>query len=251
MEVTKKINTEYIEITDPDSEAVSQFHDNVLVEAFPDYHEREDVDIIRKNLREGSWVEGNEICKYHLIVAQRGSNIVGGVAFYFFSFGDYAIGMGSYLAVKKEFRRKGVGMRLINARDRTLSRDAQLFNVYLKGLVIQVNDPSLMSMEEIKRDPIDPWKREMFWKRRGYRKIAFNFIQPSIREGDPPVEYLSLHIFPYSPEWDRMEQISREELSNIIYCFIRCTGTVGPMESDPSYIRMKSELASQEYFSIL
>lgn len=251
MEIIRKINTEYVEITDPYSEAALQFHDNVLIEAFPDYHEREDIDIIRSNLREGSWVEGNEICKYHLIVAQRGSNIVGGVAFYFFSFGDYAIGMGSYLAVKKEFRRKGVGMRLINARDRTLAGDAQLFNVYLKGLVIQVNDPSLMSIDEIKRDPMDPWKREMFWKRRGYRKIAFNFIQPSIRAGDPPVEYLSLHIFSYGPEWDRMEQISREELSDIIYCFIKCTGTVGPMESDPSYIWMKSELSGQEYFSIL
>lgn len=251
MEIIRKINIEYVEITDPDSEAVSQFHDDVLVEAFPDYYVREDIDIIRRNLREGSWVEGNEICKYHLIVAQKGLNIVGGVAFYFFSFGDYAIGMGSYLAVKEEFRRKGVGMHLINARDRILSRDAQLFNVYLKGLVIQVNDPSLMSMEEIKRDPMDPWKREMFWKRRGYRKIAFNFIQPSIRAGDPPVEYLSLYIFPYSPEWDRMEQISREELGNIIYCFIRCTGTVGPMELDPSYIQMKSELSDQEYFCIL
>lgn len=251
MEIIRKANIEYVEVTDPDSDVVLQFHDNVLVEAFPDYHEREDIDIIRKNLREGSWVEGNEICKYHLIFAQRASEIIGGVAFYFFSFGDYALGMGSYLAVRKDFRRKGVGMRLINARDRTLSKDAQLFSVYLKGLVIQVNDPSLMSMEEIKRDPMDPWRREMFWKRRGYRKIAFNFIQPSIRADDSPIEYLSLHIFPYCPEWDRMEQISRKDLSDIIYCFIRCTGTVGPMELDPSYIRMKSELSGQEYFNIL
>lgn len=242
---------EYVEITDSDSDEIAQFHDLVLVEAFPDYNEREDISILRNNIKEGSWVNGSEICKYHLIIARDNTDIVGGASFYFFSFGDYAIGMGSYLAVKKEFRRKGVGVRLIGARDRILSRDSQRFCSYIKGLVVQVNDPSLMSMDDIKRDPMDPWVREMFWKRRGYRKIAFNFIQPSIRLNDLPVEYLSLHIFSYSPEWDRIDQLSRDELHDIIYCFARCTGTVGPMESDPSYLRMESELASQEYFSII
>jgi len=245
------LNVEYIEITDPSCDEVERFHDDVLVEAFPDPYAREDIPILRRNLGEGSWTSGGEICKYHFIAVCGNNQIVGGVSFYFFSFGAYALGMGSYLAVKKEFCRDGIGTKLIGIRDQILFKDTQKFNCCLKGLVIQVNDPNLMSIEEIKQDSMDPWKREMFWKHHGYRKIAFNFIQPSIREGDPPVEYLSLHIYPYCPQWENMRQISRVDLQDVVYCFIRCTGTVGPSEADPSYLRMKSELAGQEHFQIL
>ena len=246
---------DYIEVTDPDSDLLKQFHD-VLVEAFPEPYAREDVPILRKNLREGSWTSGDEVCRYHLIVAQWNDQVVGGASFYSFNHRGEAslapaLGMGAYLAVKKEFRRNGIGAKLIAMRDQILSGDARELNCYLKGLVIQVNDPELMSMEEIKQDSMDPWERERFWKQRGYRKIAFNFIQPPIREGEPPIEYLSLYMFPYSPQWKDMKRISRADLWDIIYCFIKCTGTPGPPETDPSYLQMKSALAAREYFQIV
>lgn len=242
---------EYVEILDPDSDAIVEFHDNVLVEAFPDVYVLEDVPILRRNLKEGSWADGNETCRYHLFVVYKDNQVVGGVSFYYFSFGSHAIGMGSYIAVKKEHRRGGIGIKLIDIRDQVLHKDSMELNCYIKGLVVQVNDPSLMKIEEIKQDSMDPWKREMFWRRRGYRKIAFNFIQPSVKEVYPPVEYLSLHIFPYSSEWKEMKRISKNELYSITYCFIRCTTTIGPMENDPSYRRMKAELDEQEYFAVI
>lgn len=244
------MKVEYVELKDPNSDGIRQFHDDVLVFAFPDRYGREDVPILRRNVEKGSWASDGEVCKYHLIVARWDEQIIGGVSFYFFSFGNYALGMGSYLAVKREFSHNGIGTKLIEIRDRTLLSDALASNCYLKGLIIQVNDPNLMSPEEIRQDPVDPWKREQFWNRRGYKKIGFNFIQPSIREGEPPVEYLSLFMFPYCSSWKDLKQISRSELTDIIYCFIRCTGTVGPAETDPAYVRMRSELGKQEYFRI-
>ncbi|MDQ1316573.1 MAG: family N-acetyltransferase [Candidatus Poribacteria bacterium] len=242
---------EYVEILNPDSDALTKFHDNVLIEAFPDFYVLEDLPILRKNIENKNWTDGNESCRYHLFIARRDSQVVGGMSFYFFSFGTHAIGMGSYIAVKKEHRRGGIGRKLIDIRDQILFKDAHELDCYVKGLVVQVNDPSLMSIDEIKQDSMDPWKREMFWRRRGYRKIAFNFIQPAIKVEYPPIEYLSLHIFPYSSEWKEMKRISKNELNSIVYCFVKCTGTVGPMESDPAYQRMKTELDEQDFFAVM
>jgi GNAT superfamily N-acetyltransferase len=247
---------EYVEITEPGAGEVIQFHD-MLVEAFPDPYVREDVEILQEKMQEGSWKSGDEVCQYHLIVALSEDQVVGGTSFYFFNqrkdadLKPTALGMGSYLAVKKDFWGNGIGTKLISLRDQALSRDARELDCHLRGLIIQVSDPALMSAEEIERDPMNPGKREEFWKRRGYRKIGFNFIQPAIRVDEPPVEYLSLYMLPYCQKWKDMKSISRDDLWDVVYCFIRCTGTVGPPETDPSYLRMRSELASHEYFQIL
>lgn len=242
---------EYIQVVDPNSDDIIKFHDDVLVEAFPDLYVREDIPILQRNLMEGNWTNGKESCHYHLIVAKRNKQIIGGVSFYFFTLENYSLGMGSYIGVKKEHRRGGIGLKLINLRDQTLLKNARDLGQYVKGLVIQVNDPSLMKIEEIRKDSMDPWKREMFWRRRGYKKIAFNFIQPAIKPEYPPIEYLSLHIFPYSKEWNDLKRMSKNELQNIIYSFVRCTGTIGPMETDPAYMRMKAELFEQESFAVI
>jgi GNAT superfamily N-acetyltransferase len=246
----------YVEITEPGAGEVIQFHD-ILVEAFPDPYVREDVEILQEKMQEGSWKSENEVCRYHLIVALREDQVVGGTSFYFFNqikgtdLKPTALGMGSYLAVKKHFRGNGIGTELIELRDQTLSRNARELDCHLRGLIIQVSDPGLMSAEEIDRDPMNPRKREEFWKRRGYRKIDFNFIQPAIRVDEPPIEYLSLYMLPYCQQWKDMKSISRDDLWDVVYCFIRCTGTVGPPETDPSYLRMRAELASHEYFQVL
>ena len=240
----------YIEVIDPNSDGVKQFHD-VLLEAFPDPCEREDVEILRWNLRRGSWTTQDEVCRYHLVVATQDGQAAGGISFYFYGSRRNALGMGSYLAVRNDFRTEGLGTKLIHLRDQILARDALELNCQLKGLIIQVSDPEFMGTEEIERDVMNPFERERFWKRRGYRKIDFDFVQPPIRKGEPPVEYLSLYMFPYCPEWKNMKRIPRAELRNVINCFIKCTGTPGPSETDPSYLQMRAELATQKHFQVL
>ena len=96
---------EFIEITDPQDKNLEQFH-RILIEAFPDPYGREDLHILKGNLESGSWRRGEEISRYHLLVVRDNDHIVAGTSFYFFSGGSFAIGIGAYLAVKKEFRRK-------------------------------------------------------------------------------------------------------------------------------------------------
>ncbi|MBD3184413.1 GNAT family N-acetyltransferase [Candidatus Poribacteria bacterium] len=237
----------YIEINNPKSDKIKQFH-NILKEAFPDPFEREDLDILRYNISKGSWEDEGEICRYHMVLAVENDCVVGGVSFYFFRFShkfynaNTGIGMGSYLATKREFQGNGIGSELISIRDNILKNDAKKFNSNIKGLVIQVSDPGLMSPQQIKHDTMNPWKREKLWKKLGYRKLDFNFIQPSIREGEPPVDYLSLHLLPYCMEWCNKRNLSVEEMRNIIYCFVRCTRTIGPMKDDPAYVEMTREI---------
>lgn len=229
---------------------MAQFHD-LLVESFPDPYSRENIDNLRYNLTKGSWKNDHEICRYHIFAAKIGQQTVGGTSFYFFKNKNMALGMGAYLAVKKEFWGKGIGTKLISIRDETISRDASEFHCYPQALVIQAGDPELMSEEDKKRDPMNPLERENFWKKRGYRKIDFNFIQPSIRLGEPPVKYLSLYMFPYSQQWKKMSVISIRDLWDVINCFIKCTGTVVPLEADPAYLIMKDEIMAHKSFQLL
>lgn len=241
---------DYFEIHDPDSIELVQYHD-LLVESFPDPYSREDLDILRYNLTKGSWEKGRELCRYHILGVKINQQIVAGTSFYFFKDGPTALGMGSYLAVKKEFRGNGIGSNLIKIRDKALWKDAVGFDCDLKGLVIQVSDPDLMSKEEIERDSMDPWEREKLWRRLGYRKIIFRFIQPPIRPGEPPLEYLSLYMFPYCQQWQNMRVISRNELHYIICCFYKCIGTYEPIDKEPSYIRMKAEISIYNDFRLI
>ncbi len=47
---------DYVEVLDPDSELIADFHDNVLVEAFPDKYVREDIPILRNNVIMRNWM---------------------------------------------------------------------------------------------------------------------------------------------------------------------------------------------------
>ena len=45
-----------------------------------------------------------------------------------------------------------------------------------------------------------------------------------------------------------MEYIQGEDVRDIVNCFVKCTGTLGPMEKDPAYLRMRSELKRHDTF---
>jgi len=241
---------DYFEIHDPDSIELIQFYD-LLVESFPDPYSREDIDILRYNLTKGSWENGRELCRYHIIGVKINQQIVGGTSFYFFKNGHTALGMGSYLAVKREFWGNGIGSNLIKIRDKVLSENASEFDCDLKALVIQVSDPNLMSKEEIEKDSMNPWEREKLWRKRGYRKIIFRFIQPPIRPGEPPLEYLSLYMFPYCQQWQNISTMPGHDLHEIICCFFKCIGTYEPIDKEPSYIKMKAEIMAYKDFKLM
>ena len=58
-------------------------------------------------------------------------------------------------------------------------------------------------------------------------------------------------MFPYSEKWRDMGAISRDDLWNVVNCFVKCTGTVRPLECDPAYLRMKAEIVDRENFRLL
>lgn len=60
------------------------------------------------------------------------------------------------------------------------------------------NAPELMSAAEYKRDSddagIDPCDRLMWWHRRGFRRLAINYVQPPLDDSGEPCRTLTLNI---------------------------------------------------------
>lgn len=63
-------------------------------------------------------------------------------------------------------------------------------------IFIEVNDPARMDPGDIALDTamsgISPERRYRFWLRKGFAPLAFDYIQPGLKAGDPPLTYLDL-----------------------------------------------------------
>jgi hypothetical protein len=63
-------------------------------------------------------------------------------------------------------------------------------------IFFEVNNPLRMSEAQIEVDMghsgINPFKRYLFWKRKGFRALDFAYVQPRLRPDSAPVGYLDL-----------------------------------------------------------
>jgi len=63
-------------------------------------------------------------------------------------------------------------------------------------IFFEVNNPLRMSEAQVEEDMrqsgISPFKRYLFWKRKGFRALDFAYVQPRLRPDSEPVGYLDL-----------------------------------------------------------
>jgi hypothetical protein len=63
-------------------------------------------------------------------------------------------------------------------------------------IFFEANNPLRMTEAEIEEDTrrsgISPFKRYLFWKRKGFRPLDFTYVQPRLRPDAEPVRYLDL-----------------------------------------------------------
>lgn len=197
-----------------------------------------------------------EFDRYHFIVAKVGNKVVGGTCFEFMGTyeeegviedvvklpgrgknrevrivsvkGHYELEnsnycVGWYTAVLPEYQKKGIAKDLLALREKMLKEDSELFGFdKFEGIIIEIDDPSKMTEKtkiKKKRLGMDPEERVEFYKKQGYKKMNFHYIQPPINYGDPPIFYYSFAIKPFKKEWK--EQIPSLAVSSFMYHYIQ------------------------------
>lgn len=113
-------------------------------------------------------------------------------------------------------------------------------------IFFEVNNPLRMTAEEIEEDTrragLSPFKRYMFWRRNGFRPLAFDYVQPRLRPDAEPVRYLDLFC---SAPLDR--PVPGALLKNHLNAFVSISVLKGsPASADPEFRQMAAVLDSGE-----
>jgi len=179
----KVYSVEFIfEILDDSSssiEALRSFYQSPYMQAFPILEERESLDRLESYLIEAGDVKGNR----HYIALLRLDNgvIVGGTVFNYLSQLNY--GLVEFIVISEQYRKRGLSSLLLGYIEKTLSAEAKGHGFTLvQGLFAEVNNPGLVSED---RDSISPKDRVRIFNSLGFKRVNFNYYQPSLHsDGD-------------------------------------------------------------------
>lgn len=129
-------------------------------------------------------------------------NIVGGVNFVVFCLPDISCVSVHiiYIFTDAEVRGKGIATKLLLAAESFAAdwlrrRDVKYSDMYF---FCEQNVPELMNEAEYIQDSmdsgIDPYERLMWWVKRGYRRLAIDYVQPPLSVNSEPCRILSLNV---------------------------------------------------------
>lgn len=161
--------------------------------------------------------------RWHLLVAELGGKVVGMASGTYL--GNVNTGVIGYVTVDNAARGLGLGPRL-RARLRTLfQRDARQLGP----------GPLAAIIGEVSRD--NPWLRALA-RRDGVLALDFDYLQPSLREGDRPV---SLVLY-YEPLLQPMRRVPTALLRKLLFTMWRRVYRIGRPMSHRTFHRMLSQL---------
>jgi GNAT superfamily N-acetyltransferase len=195
--------------------------------AFPDAREREDP---------GSWPErmtdppppGQP--RTRLLAARDGSALLGGLVFEWYP--ESRCGLLTYLAVRPEARRSGLGSLLVL---RALEMLRHGDSGEARAVFSEVEDPDQVE-PDADLAPMPPRDRLAFFRRLDARRIRFPYVQPDLGAGR--ARHLLLLCYGKSlPEG----VLRRDVLAEFLREFYRCLGTEDP-EADPDFQAMTADL---------
>ncbi|MCH8004253.1 MAG: GNAT family N-acetyltransferase [Nanoarchaeota archaeon] len=162
----------------------------------------------------------------------------------------------TYVMVAPEYRRIGIGSLLLKRNSELLmdfwlenEQDAPFANPNMYVFNEQ-NDPLRMTVEEYiadtKSSGIDQCDRLIWWQRRNYGELEFNYVQPPLDENSDPCYFLTLNIRTnqdYVPSSLVLMHLQR---------FVHFSVLKGkdPMEGQ-NFMDMKRELEPFEHIAIL
>lgn len=130
----------------------------------------------------------------YMLVAELGSEVVGGAVFH--GFPRVNSGFSSFLAVAPEVRGQGIARRLHEARFALLDSEA---GRPVAGIFIDVLAPERMSPAEVAAERgvgADPVLRRQIFARLGFRRVDVAYYQPPDGPGAEPITTMDLLFCP-------------------------------------------------------
>ena len=216
-------------------------YDRVFTPAFPIADERVPIETFQHKLDRPQTAS----MQYNFIIAGRELDNLGNAEILGFSSGIFypkaCAGLICYNAVDPASQGAKIGTHMISALRRDFAQSAANYNVDLKAVFVEVNDPvKTMSVS----DTLDPQVRLDIYKRWGASEVPLAYIQPALHPSQAKFDGLKLLEFPVSGK-----PAAKGVVRDFLYAMYADCGYV-PQE-DTAFQQMCSELGVRKLPSCL
>jgi GNAT superfamily N-acetyltransferase len=208
--------------------------------------ERDELEGIRRYMRYNT---DSRAGSYRGLVAVADSRILGATLYAILPW-QVCFMTGQYTAVAPEYRGRGLGSELSVRREDDALRWAEL-NGYAANAfsIISLNDVPLANSTS-HGDRYAP-THEGMWRRLGYRRIDFPYVELPLHEGFQPSRAVHLRIKGHSPEYRHRRALRAEEMKAIIDGCTRFRCDARGNSSFPDYVEMMALLSDNRLTAIL
>lgn len=215
-----------------------KFYNDILLESFPSEQiESYDQLLDTLNKKKNGFFGKNS---YHILIIYDNENILGGIIYDYFI--DSNTGMIEYIATSKKYRKAGIASYAFSIACKNLNETA-VKNGYSSISFICCELEKVIFKEK---------SNHYFWKKFGFKKLDFDYIQPSLDKGKPLVRDMTLGIITNSidaPFYDSC--ISKDILKSILYDYSYYTMRIENPKKEQYFIEMMKQLDKKGDFIYL
>lgn len=225
----------YEEVCTKNKETITnlgRFYTEVYMDSFPNPDERETFDSLLSYLKDGE--QATEY-KYHIVIAKNeNAEIVGGCIFDYFPATN--AGMIEFLAVKSDMQSSGIGTAIYKHVLSILAEDAfACGNRAVDNIFCEMDSPEY-NQAELK-------KYLYFWDKQKFNRIHFDYIQPSLSQGQNSVDGLWLTV---SPQETICTELEGDYVLSVIKDYMRYAMRIDNPDEHEDFLRMKEEIGTRK-----
>lgn len=219
------------------------FYNSLYVDQFPDPDERESLKGMQGYLalREaGGYGENN----YHIILGYEGEKVVAACV------ADYVrndnAGIIEFIMVDPDTRGKGYGRQMFDYMEGVFHGDARKAGLPAAAYIAaEMNDPFATDPGS---DNLDPFLRSRIWGSWGFGKIDFDYLQPSLGEGQKAVENLLFMAKDLANPG--ASTIPAATVRSIVYDYLKLAMHKDDPEVVPEFRKMSASLEGREHVGL-
>lgn len=232
-----------VNIEDPNTiNDLAVFYTSIYINEFKDPNERETLENMLASLKD----DAEEITKnrYHIILVKNLSGtIVGGAIFDYFH--ETNSGVIEFISVGSAYQSMGIGSFLYNTIYEKLNQDSKENNkITLANIFCEIEDPHTLAPNASK-------KYYAFWKKYGFRKLDFKYIQPSLDESKSSVDTLWLLAYSLDQTDKSKLDLSPKTVSSVTHDYIKYAMRIEDPHQNPYYQKMHKEISSYDSINLL
>jgi GNAT superfamily N-acetyltransferase len=210
-----------------DRARLAAFYTDVYEQQFPDPDEREALaNIVRYlELKEQGWYGRNN---YHVVVAYRGDDVVGGCILDYFD--EPNAGVIEFLFAVQSVRGQGIGRQLLVEAERLAGDDARRCGRALQWMAAEMNDPFIAPSVA---DNMDPFLRSRIWDRWGFAVLDCPYVQPALSRDARPVEGLVLIAKCFERGW--RTEVPATRVSALVASYVKWAMRIDVPQDNPQF----------------